>query len=117
MVEWQPPKIGASCLKHYRVTVEPSDFIFNITETNVTIARLHACMMYHVHLSAVNENDDEGDTVTVSGETLNYSKCNINYTRGSTEYYFSRFTKTGPCLLYEFSIAETETLALFYLAI
>ncbi|XP_026828201.1 tyrosine-protein phosphatase 10D isoform X1 [Ooceraea biroi] len=74
-VEWKPPKVGASCLKHYRVTVDPSNSTFYTTETNITIPHLHACKAYHVHITAVNENDVDGDTLPVNGETLG-SKTN-----------------------------------------
>jgi len=77
-VEWKPPETSVTCLKHYRVNVESNNSTFNTTWTNITIPHLHACMTYQVHLTAVNEDGEDGDAVTVNGETRDYSKCAMN---------------------------------------
>lgn len=76
LVEWEPPKSGILCLKHYHVTIEPNKYNFheNTTETNIQIWQLQACATYQVYINAVNKNDVDGKTAMESGTTNKSSK-------------------------------------------
>lgn len=61
-IVWTPPEIGASCVKHYRVTLtnEPLKGITNTTtENEMYFKDLFPCTSYTLQITAVDmENGD-----------------------------------------------------------
>ncbi|XP_076749342.1 phosphatidylinositol phosphatase PTPRQ-like isoform X1 [Xylocopa sonorina] len=68
-VHWQPPEVGALCVKHYRVTIDPQKTTIEIVGTNVTLTNLYACTPYSINITAVDEDNNDGETVTMSTKT------------------------------------------------
>ncbi|XP_017760243.1 PREDICTED: receptor-type tyrosine-protein phosphatase F [Eufriesea mexicana] len=68
-IHWQPPEVGARCIKFYRITIDPQSTTKEITGTNVTINDLNACTPYFVYINAVDEDNNDGEMVTMETRT------------------------------------------------
>ncbi|XP_012148042.2 receptor-type tyrosine-protein phosphatase H isoform X2 [Megachile rotundata] len=68
-IVWQPPKVGSMCVAHYRVTITPELKTIIITGTNVTVDGLHACTSYDVYITAVDEDNNDGDMLSINAST------------------------------------------------
>ncbi|CAK9825508.1 Receptor-type tyrosine-protein phosphatase beta [Anthophora retusa] len=68
-IYWQPPEVGAMCIKHYYVTTNPQSIAKQISGTNITINHLYACTSYSIHINAVDEDNNDGEMVIIKTST------------------------------------------------
>ncbi|KAG7204907.1 hypothetical protein KM043_005302 [Ampulex compressa] len=69
-IHWQPPEVGATCIKHYRVTINPNAVTETTANTSITINGLYACTKYTIYINAVNVHNNDGGMATIKGETI-----------------------------------------------
>ncbi|XP_033177215.1 tyrosine-protein phosphatase 10D isoform X2 [Bombus impatiens] len=69
VIHWEPPEIGAKCIKYYRVTIDPQPKTEQVTGINVTISDLYACTPYCIYINAVDEDNNDGEMITIDTRT------------------------------------------------
>ncbi|XP_054004981.1 tyrosine-protein phosphatase 10D isoform X1 [Hylaeus anthracinus] len=68
-VHWEPPRTASMCIKHYRVTIDPQSRTIKTNGTDVTINNLYACTSYSIYITAVDEDNNDGEMTTIHTNT------------------------------------------------
>ncbi|XP_066591516.1 receptor-type tyrosine-protein phosphatase H [Prorops nasuta] len=65
-IRWEKPEVNATCIKYYRITIEPGKIVHMTSLMSITINGLEACSSYKVDINAVNRANVSSNTITIN---------------------------------------------------